>query len=61
MGTKVRGYFEHGDFSCEGVDEARPLGDDRKTIFAPNSPRQELTREAAAVLPEDDAQGRSLL
>jgi hypothetical protein len=50
MGKKVTEKFEHGEFNCEWVDEVPPLGEDRKSMVVPRSPRQELTPHTAGLV-----------
>ncbi len=45
MGRKIVEKHEHGEFTCEWVDEMPPLGEDRKTIFVPAAPVETHLRQ----------------
>lgn len=45
MGRKIVEKHEQGDFGCEWVDEIPPLGEDRKTIFALETPMAKLVTQ----------------
>ncbi len=50
MVKKIVEKGENGDFICQWVDEVPPLGEDRKTIFAPATPVENLKRQVDEVV-----------
>jgi hypothetical protein len=50
MSKHITEKYEHGAFVCEWVNEVPPLGEDRKTVFVPSSPMQELSPQMQELL-----------
>ncbi len=61
MGRNVVEKHEHGKFICEWVDEVPPLGEDRKTIFVPDTPQGKLVSQLEEVVSQARADMFGLL
>ena len=61
MGRNVVEKHDHGKFICEWVDEVPPLGEDRKTIFVPDTPQGKLVSQLEEVVSQARADMFGLL
>jgi len=50
MGRRIEGKYEYGTNIAEFVDKMEPLGEDRKTIFLPDTPPEKLVELGGATL-----------
>ncbi len=60
MSGNITEKYEHGEYNCEFVDKILPLGEDRKTIFVPDSPMLQLPPQMEDVLSAVRGEGFSM-
>ncbi|NQT71638.1 MAG: hypothetical protein HQ553_02565 [Chloroflexi bacterium] len=60
MSDNVTERFEHGQYSCQWVDEVPLLEEDRTTVFVPPSPLQKLTSQLEDLVSQVRGEGFSM-
>jgi predicted ArsR family transcriptional regulator len=61
MGKKTVEKFQDGEHTCERVDEIQPLGKDRKTVLAPETPLTKLVQQLENLVTQTSASGFAML